>query len=75
MIKCHKHICIVEHQKRRFNSAYLTQEIRDIFTDKTFVQCLIEVEAPLARAEAKVGVIPGDADNEITKVFSNIELG
>ncbi|KAJ5746970.1 Fumarate lyase [Penicillium nucicola] len=40
---------------RIFRNLFGTQEIRDVFTDKAYVKCLIEVEAALARAEAIVG--------------------
>ncbi|KAI0593350.1 adenylosuccinate lyase [Biscogniauxia sp. FL1348] len=34
-----------------------TKEMRDVFSDKSYVKCLVEVEAALARAQSKTGVI------------------
>ncbi|KAJ5706886.1 Fumarate lyase [Penicillium malachiteum] len=59
---------------RIFQNLFGTREIRDIFTDDAYVKCLIEVEAALARAQSKTGVIPSDAGDIITETFANIEL-
>ncbi|CAI7638452.1 unnamed protein product [Penicillium manginii] len=59
---------------RVFRNLFGTQEIRDIFTDDAYVKCLIEVEAALARAQSKTGVIPSEAGDSITNTFSNLQL-
>ncbi|KAL3473835.1 L-Aspartase-like protein [Aspergillus californicus] len=59
---------------RVFRNLFGTQEVRDIFTDNTYVGFLVEVEAALARAEAAVGVIPASAGKAITDAFANITL-
>lgn len=51
---------------RVFRNLFGTQEIRDIFTDDAYVKRMVEVEAALARAQAKTGVIPADAGSAIT---------
>tara|TARA_B100001741_G_scaffold92872_1_gene76168 strand:+ start:717 stop:905 length:189 start_codon:yes stop_codon:yes gene_type:complete len=35
-----------------------TNEMRDIFSDETTVQLYLDVEAALARAQSKLGIIP-----------------
>lgn len=59
---------------RVFRNLFGTQEIRDIFTDDAYVKCLIEVEAALARAQSKTGVIPSEAGDSISNTFSNLQL-
>ncbi|CAI7573845.1 unnamed protein product [Penicillium pancosmium] len=59
---------------RVFRNLFGTQEIRDIFTDDAYVKCLIEVEAALARAQSKTGVIPSEAGDSITNTFANLQL-
>lgn len=59
---------------RIFRNLFGTQEIRDIFTDEAYVRCLIEVEAALARAQAKTGVIPAEAGKGITDAFATLSI-
>ena len=59
---------------RIFRNLFGNQEIRNIFTDDAYVKCLIEVEAALARAQSKTGVIPPEAGDSITNTFANIQL-
>src|SRR5687768_14820958 len=40
---------------------YVAPEIADILTPRARLQRMLDVEAALARAEAKIGVIPADA--------------
>ncbi len=49
---------------------YGSQEMRRIFEEKTKLQKLLEVEAALARAHAKLGNIPKEAAEEISKKAS-----
>ncbi len=49
---------------------YGRKEIKDIFGEKKRLQFLLDVEAALARAHAKVGNIPKSAADEITKKAS-----
>ena len=53
------------------DSAYLrdlfgTQELRRVFSDRRQLQCWLDFEAALARAEAAEGLVPADAATEIT---------
>ena len=43
-------------------------EIAALLTDQAYVRALVEVEAALARAQAKLGVIPSTAAERISKV-------
>nr|MDO8100350.1 adenylosuccinate lyase [Candidatus Njordarchaeota archaeon] len=49
---------------------YGSEEMRRIFTEKNKLDKWLLVEAALARANAKVGSIPGEAADEITKKAS-----
>jgi 3-carboxy-cis,cis-muconate cycloisomerase len=40
-----------------FGSLYSTDEVRDLFSDNTHLQYMLDVEAALARAESKLGLI------------------
>ncbi|KAL4898238.1 L-Aspartase-like protein [Aspergillus ambiguus] len=61
---------------RIFRNLFGTGEIRDIFSDEAYIKCLIEVEIALARAEAKVNIIPqGSADVIAEKAkYGNLNL-
>jgi 3-carboxy-cis,cis-muconate cycloisomerase len=47
---------------------YGTEELRQIFSDVHQLQCWLDFEAALARAEAGVGLAPPEAADEITRV-------
>ncbi|KAJ5092844.1 Fumarate lyase [Penicillium angulare] len=59
---------------RIFRNLFGTQEIRDIFAEDTYVKCLVDVEAALARSQSKTGVIPSDAGDAITDALDKIQL-
>lgn len=59
---------------RIFRNTFGTQAIRDIFSDEAYVKCLIEIEAALARAEAKTGVIPTEAGAAISESLSHATI-
>lgn len=48
-----------------YRDAFGTPQMRDVFEDRTLIQRYIDVEVALARAEAKCGVIPQQAADEI----------
>lgn len=50
-----------------FKNLFGTEEMRRIFSEESLVQKWLDVEAALARAEAKLGIIPQEASNEINK--------
>ncbi len=50
-----------------FGGLFSTEEMRKIFSDKTTIQKWLDVEAALARAEAKLGIIPKKYAEEITR--------
>lgn len=59
---------------RIFRNLFGTQEMRELFTDEAYVLRMVEVEAALARAQSKCGLIPDDAGSVITKAFSTISI-
>ncbi|WP_408011273.1 adenylosuccinate lyase [Pseudalkalibacillus sp. A8] len=48
-----------------FKHLFSTEKMREIFSEKNLVQKWLDVEAALARAEAKLGIIPQEASDEI----------
>src|SRR5688572_17293470 len=59
-----------------FASLFSDAEIATLFSDDAYVCALVEVEAALARAEAKVGVIPATAAERIAEVqAAKIDIG
>jgi 3-carboxy-cis,cis-muconate cycloisomerase len=50
-----------------FKDMYGTDELRQVFSDENLLQCWLDVEAALARAEAAVGLVPPEAAAEITR--------
>lgn len=50
-----------------YGDFFSSDEMRAVFDDRHLVQCWLDVEAALARAEAKVGIIPASAAEEITR--------
>lgn len=59
---------------RIFRNLFGTQEIREVFSDEAYVQCMIDAEAGLARAESKTGAIPEDVGNELTRHLANVKI-
>ena len=59
---------------RVFRNTFGTQAMRDVFSDEAYVQRLIEVEAALARAEAKTGVIPVESGLAITVALTRATI-
>lgn len=59
---------------RVFRNLFGTQEIRDVFTDEAYVRRMIETEAALARAQSKVGIIPADAGEKLTKALKAAKI-
>ena len=59
---------------RVFRNLFGTQEVRNLFTDEAYVQHMIDVEAALARAQSKCGLIPDGAGSAITEAFKSINV-
>jgi 3-carboxy-cis,cis-muconate cycloisomerase len=53
-----------------FGSQFSDPEITAIFSDEQFVRSMLEVEAALARVEANLGIIPGEAAERISAMAS-----
>jgi 3-carboxy-cis,cis-muconate cycloisomerase len=49
-----------------YGGLFTTPAMRAVFSDEARLQRMLDVEAALARAEAKLGLIPGKAAQEIT---------
>lgn len=49
-----------------YHNSYGTAEMREIFDDRTMVQNWFDIESALAQTQAKYGVIPQEAADEIT---------
>ena len=54
-----------------FGPLFADGEISDLLTDHAFVRALVEVEIALARAEARAGVIPAKAAEQIAKATAD----
>ena len=50
-----------------FGDLYSTAEMREVWSDRAMIQRWLDVEAALARAEARLGIIPASAADEITR--------
>jgi 3-carboxy-cis,cis-muconate cycloisomerase len=50
-----------------FRDIFSTEAMRSVFSDETRVQRYLDVEAALARAEARIGIIPAAAAEEIAR--------
>ena len=50
-----------------FGDLYSTAEMREVWSDRAMVQRWLDVEAALARAEARLGIIPEAAAKEISR--------
>jgi 3-carboxy-cis,cis-muconate cycloisomerase len=48
-----------------FRDAFGTAEMREVFSDLSLIKFYVEVEIALAKAEARCGIIPREAANEI----------
>ncbi|RXK01213.1 adenylosuccinate lyase [Arcobacter sp. CECT 8986] len=60
-----------------FGALFGSDRMKEIFSDENLVQCWLDTEAALARAQAKLGMLPNEIAEEITKKakseFLNIE--
>ncbi|MDI1347301.1 MAG: 3-carboxy-cis,cis-muconate cycloisomerase [Pseudolabrys sp.] len=57
-----------------FRDAFGTSAMRDVFSDRALVARYVEVEIALAQAEARTGVIPQQAADEIAKLANAATL-
>ncbi|AQL37238.1 class-II fumarase/aspartase family protein [Pseudomonas syringae] len=59
-----------------FRDMFGTAEMRAVFSDKSLIERYIEVEVALARAEARCGVIPADAAEQIAALatYESLDL-
>ncbi len=59
---------------RVFKNLFGTQEIRDVFSDESYVRFMIETEAALARAQSNTGVIPAETGKVLTDAFEKVSI-
>src|SRR5262245_64413635 len=59
-----------------FRDIFSTAEMRGVFSDETRTGCYLEIERALARAQARLGIIPQQAAREIEEKarIENIDL-
>ncbi len=57
-----------------FAPVFGTDAARRVFSDEHFISCLLEVEGALARAEARVGVIPAAAGRAISDAAGSVRV-
>lgn len=57
-----------------FRDMFGTREMREVFTDEALVAQYLRVEAALARAQARIGVIPQAAAEAIVAASQNIRI-
>lgn len=57
-----------------FRDQFGTEEVRHISDDQNLLQCRLDVEAALAGAEARLGVIPAWAAEDIERHLSAEEM-
>src|SRR6202521_1120884 len=57
-----------------FRDIFSTEPMRRIFADENRIQKYLDIEAALARAQARLGVIPQDACDEIVKHCNVAEI-
>lgn len=57
-----------------FRDMFGTAEMREVFTDKALVGRYIEAEVALARAQARLGVVPQDAATAIEAAAKTIQI-
>jgi 3-carboxy-cis,cis-muconate cycloisomerase len=50
-----------------FGTLYGTDEVRDLFSDRTHLQLMLDVEAALAHAESKLGLVPAPVADAISR--------
>lgn len=59
---------------RVFRNLFGTTEIRQVFSDTSYIQYMIDAESGLGRAQSRVGIIPSDAGDAITRNVDGSKL-
>jgi 3-carboxy-cis,cis-muconate cycloisomerase len=59
-----------------FRDIFSTADMRRVFSDQARIACYLEIEAALARVQARLGIIPNEAAEEIVRQcrIENIDL-
>src|ERR1700747_2673291 len=56
-----------------FRDIFSTEAMRRVFSDENRIQKYLDIEAALARAQARLGIIPQEASDEIGRHCSAME--
>ena len=56
---------------RIFGDIFSTAKMRAVFSDESRVQCYLDIEAALARVQARLGIIPQEAADEIAAIAAS----
>lgn len=62
------------YDSRVFKNLFGTDEIRNVFSDESYVRFMMDTEAALARAQSNTGVIPSEIGQTLTEVFKNVAI-
>jgi 3-carboxy-cis,cis-muconate cycloisomerase len=67
---------LIGYDSELLRDVFISERMAEIFTFERTLQSWLDVEAALARAEARLGVVPQEAADEITRkaVASNLDL-
>jgi 3-carboxy-cis,cis-muconate cycloisomerase len=57
-----------------YGASFSNARVAELFTDAHHIKTMLEVEAALARAQAKLGMIPKDAALEIERAAQSLEV-
>ncbi|KAK0854185.1 hypothetical protein LTS02_011626 [Friedmanniomyces endolithicus] len=57
-----------------FRNLFGTPEVRALFSDKSYIQRCLDVEAALARSQSKLNIIPPHAGEAITRACANLDV-
>ena len=57
-----------------FRDIFSTEAMRDVFSDERRIQYYLDIEAALARVQARLGIIPQEAADEIGLRFCGMVL-
>src|SRR5438477_3769640 len=57
-----------------FKDLFGTAEMRAVFSDDNLIKCQVECEIALAVAQGRLGIIPQDAADAVTKLAPSIEI-
>ena len=57
-----------------YKNLFGTEEIRDVFSERSCIRVIVQTEAALARAQSLIGVIPEDIGPDITTALAHFQV-